>query len=113
MTTKFRDFGSGNTTGEKEPISFAIHEETFNCYPELQGKVLLDLVSRSGGEDAAEAAKTISMFFEKVLVPESYARFDALLNDPNRIVSVETLGTISGWLVEMYTSRPEGEPEVS
>lgn len=111
--TKFRDFGSGNADGEKEPVSFAIHGETFNCHPELQGKVLLDLVARSSGENPAEAAQTISMFFEKVLVEESYARFDALLNDPNRIVTVETLGNISGWLVEMYTGRPEGAPEVS
>jgi hypothetical protein len=111
--TKFRDFGSGNTTGEKEPVSFALHGENFECYPELQGKVLLDLVARSSGEDPAEAAKTITMFFEKVLLPESFTRFDALLNDPNRIVSVETLGNISGWLVEMYTGRPEGAPEVS
>lgn len=110
--TKFKDFGSGNN-GEKEPVSFAIHGETFNCYPELQGKVLLDLVARSSGENAAEAAQTISMFFEKVLTPESYTRFNALLNDPDRIVSVETLGNISGWLVEMYAGRPEEAPEVS
>lgn len=110
---KFKDFGSGNLAGEKEPVSFSIHGETFECYPALQGKVLLDLVARSSGEDPAEAAKTISMFFERVLTQDSYTKFDKLLNDPSKIVSVDTLGEISAWLVEVYTDRPTQGPEVS
>jgi len=111
--TKFRDFGSGKTTGEKEPVTFKLHDEEFSCREQLQGKTLLDLVARSSGDDAAESAKTINMFFEHVLLPESYTRFSALLESPDKIVSVETLGDISGWLVEVYAGRPEGEPEVS
>jgi hypothetical protein len=110
---KFKDFGSGGTTGEKEPVSFAIHGETFECHPALQGKVLLDLVARSSGDDASEAAKTISMFFENVLSEESYKRFDTLLSHPDKIVTVEDLGEISAWLVEVYTDRPTQGPEVS
>ena len=60
--TKFRDFGSDDS-GEKEPVSFKIHGEEFYCHPELQGKVLLDLVSKSNSEDAAEAANSINFFF--------------------------------------------------
>jgi hypothetical protein len=111
--TKFKDFGSGANAGEKEPVSFAIHGETFQCHPALQGKVLLDLVARSSGDNPAEAAKTISMFFENVLTEESYKRFDALLGDPEKIVTVETLGEISAWLVETYTDRPTQGLEVS
>jgi hypothetical protein len=111
--TKYRDFGSGKNAGEKEPVTFKIHGEDFSCREQLQGKTLLDLVSRSGGEDPAESAKTINMFFEQVLLPESYTRFSALLKSEDKIVTVETLGEISGWLVEVYAGRPEGEPEVS
>jgi len=110
---KFKDFGSGTSTGEKEPVTFMIYGETFNCRPELQGKVLLDLVARSSGDDPADAAKTISDFFKNVLVEESYSRFDSLLTDPDKIVSVETLGQISSWLVEVYTARPTEGLEVS
>jgi hypothetical protein len=53
------------------------------------------------------------MFFEHVLLPESYASFSKLIESPDKIVTVETLGEISGWLVEVYAGRPEGEPEVS
>ena len=48
-----------------------------------------------------------------VLIEESYSRFDSLLTDPDKIVSVDTLGQISAWLVEVYTARPTEGPEVS
>jgi hypothetical protein len=111
--TKYRDFGSGKNAGEKEPVTFKLYGEDFSCREQLQGKTLLDLVARSSGDDASESAKTINMFFEHVLLPESYTRFSALLESPDKIVSVETLGDISGWLVEVYAGRPETEPEVS
>jgi len=110
---KFKDFGGGTSSAEKEPVKFMLHGEEFNCRPELQGKVLLDLVARSSGDDPAEAAKIISEFFKNVLLEESFARFDALLVDPEKIVSVDTLGDISAWLVEVYSSRPTQGPEVS
>lgn len=111
--TKYRDFGSGKSAGEKEPVTFKLHDEEFSCREQLQGKMLLDLVARAGTEDPAESAKTITLFFEQVLLPESYERFDALLKHPEKIVTVETLGEISGWLVEVYAGRPEKEPELS
>jgi hypothetical protein len=110
--TKFRDFGS-NDSGEKEPVSFKIHGEEFYCHPELQGKVLLDLVSKSNSDDAAEAANSINFFFKHTLIEESYERFNALLLHPDKIVQMEKLGEISAWLVEVYTSRPTQGPEVS
>lgn len=110
--TKFRDFGSDDT-GEKEPVSFKIHGEEFHCRPELQGKVLLDLVAKSGSEDPAQAADAINFFFKHALNEESYERFNALLVHPEKIVKMEKLGEISGWLVEMYASRPNQGPEVS
>lgn len=111
--TKFKDFGSGNPAGEQEQISFKIHDEEFNCRPEMQGKVLLNLIAKSSGENPAESAQVIDEFFKTVLMPESYERFDALTQDPSRIVSMETLGEITGWLVEAYSDRPTKRPEVS
>jgi hypothetical protein len=111
--TKYRDFGSGKTSGEVEPVTFKIHGEEFSCRPELQGKALLDLVAQSSSEDPAQAAKTIGNFFENVLLDESYSRFNSLLTSPDKIVSVETLAEISGWLVEVYAGRLEEAPKVS
>jgi hypothetical protein len=109
--TKFRDFGSGPDLTNVEPISFSIHGETFECVKAVQGKVLLELVAKSKSDDPSEAASTIDNFFSQVLTDESYARFDALLLDKNRVVTVESLGEISGWLVEQFSDRPEEQPE--
>lgn len=112
MTNRFKDFGSGNTV-DTTPLSFKLHGEEFECHKALQGKVLLDLVANSNEDDGAAVAKTIDSFFKAVMDEENYERFDALLRDPTKIVSVETLGEITAWLVEEYSSRPTGGPEDS
>lgn len=110
MTKRFKDFGSG--AGENaEPISFKLYNEEFECYPEVQGKLLLDLVADSTSDDPVKQSAIVTKFFEYVLKPESKERFDALVADPERIVSVDTLADITGWLIEEYTNRPEAQPE--
>jgi hypothetical protein len=112
MTNRFKDFGSGGAV-DKTPLSFKIHDEEFQCRPTIQGKTLLSIVANSTGEDGAGVAKSITEFFKACLVEESYVRFNALLENPDKIVTVETLGEITAWLVEEYSSRPTQQPEVS
>lgn len=109
--TKFKDFGSGPDLTNVEPITFSLHGETFECLKAVPGKVLLDLVAKSRSQDAADAAETVTSFFSKVLTEDSYKRFDALIGDPNRIVTVETIGEITGWVIEQLGDRPEELPE--
>jgi hypothetical protein len=110
--SRFKDFGSGRDL-RTEPVTFKLHGEEFEAIPNIQGKVIMDLVTRSQSEDQVEAMRTISMFFDKVLKDESLERFNALLEDKDRIVTVETLGEVIGWLVEEYSNRPEAQPEDS
>lgn len=110
MANRFKDFGGKYDPTEAEPLSFKLYGEDFECNPNLQGKVLLDIVANSDEDSPSAVAHTMSTFFERALKPESYARFNALLEDPNRIVTVETLGEITAWLVEEYTARPTEEP---
>lgn len=107
--TRFKDFGSGDGK-VSEPLSFKLYGEEFHCLPEVQGKLLLDLVADSGDGDAVKSAAVIDKFFRYVLTDESYERFDVLLTGKETIVSVETLAEITGWLVEEYTNRPEEQP---
>lgn len=109
--TKFRDFGSGPDLSNVEPVTFAIHGETFECKKAVPGKLLLNLVAKARSVDPAEAAGTIDEFFSKVLESDSYERFNNLLEDPERIVTVEQLGDITGWVVEQFSERPEEQPE--
>jgi hypothetical protein len=110
--SKFKDFGSGPDLSNVEAVTFQLHGETFTCVKAVQGKVLLSLVKDAADSDPAVAAGIIEEFFSKVLVEESLVRFNELLVDKDRIVSVETLGEITGWIVEQLTDRPEEQPGV-
>ena len=111
--TRFKDFGKG-IIENAEPLSFKLYDEEFHCVKQVQGKVLMSLVaSATQNENPTDSLNIIEKFFETVLLEESYERFSALLVDKERIVTVETLGEITGWLIEEYTSRPESEPEDS
>ena len=103
MTTRFKDFGVGSSQATLDPLSFRLHGQDFECYPALQGKVLLDMVSMAGSEDASDMAGGVMEFFKKTLKPESYTRFEALTQDPETIVTVETLGEITAWMVAEYS----------
>jgi hypothetical protein len=112
MSNRFKDFGTGGEISA-EPITFKLHGEDFTAIPTIQGKVLMDLVTKSQSEDSIEAMGTISSFFNSVLVDESLERFNSLLEDKERIVTMETLGEIVGWLIQEYSGRPNQQPEES
>ena len=108
---KFRDFGAPSLE-DSEPISFKLHDEEFHCVRALPGKVLLDMVAKSSSEDSSDQATMINDFFAQVLLDESLEKFNALIVDKERVVTAETLGEITGWLVEQYGDRPNPQPEV-
>jgi hypothetical protein len=104
--SRFKDFGAPDEGVKHEKVFFKLYGEEFECIPAIPGKTLLSFAQASGSEDGAESAKAINKFFEKVLTEESYVRFDKLAEDPNRLVTVETLAEIVGWIVETYADRP-------
>lgn len=106
---RFKDFGSGTT--DVEPITFKLHGEEFTCFPQVPGKFLLDLAKKSSSDDPGENSEIVTGFFSQVLEDESYVRFQALLDDKHRVVTMETLGEIVTWLMEEYSGRPEKQPE--
>lgn len=113
MTGRFKDFGDDNKV-VKSPLSFKLYGEEFHCVPAIQGKVLLDIVKKaSNPDDPAGAAAVIDEFFSSVLQPDSLEKFNNLLADPEKIVTVETLSEITGWLVSEYSERPTKGPDLS
>lgn len=111
IMAKFRDFGAPTAEG-KETISFKLHDEEFFCNPSVQGRVLLSIVADTSSDDPATVALVTDKFFSYALNAESLKRFNELTTSPEKIVTVETLGEIVGWLVEQYSDRPEEQPEV-
>lgn len=112
MTNRFKDFGTGGDI-RTEPLSFKLHGEEFECWPNLQGHVLLQLAAGSADESGLATVQTINEFFDAALKTDSLTRFKKLLKDPEKIVSVETLAEITSWLVEQYSERPTQEPSGS
>jgi hypothetical protein len=108
--TEIKDFGN-KFVEDRAPIVFKIHGEEFTCVPAVQGKVLLTLVADSASEDATRQANSISNFFEYVLVDESNERFQKLLVSKDKIVPVETLAEVVGWITGQLTDRPNQQPE--
>jgi hypothetical protein len=108
---KFKDFGAPTVEGG-EPISFKLFDEEFHCVPALPGKVILGIVAKSSSNNPSDQAAIIDDFFSKALVNESLERFNALIEDKDKAISAETLGEITGWLVEQYADRPNPQPEV-
>jgi hypothetical protein len=112
--SRFKDFGSGKTDLSKyEPLSFKLYDEEFNCVPAVQGKFLIDLVASAESDDSSSSLKIITSFFENVLTDESNVRFESLISDKEKIVTVESLSEIVSWLMSEYTNRPNQLPEDS
>lgn len=109
--TRFKDFGSDVSAESVEPMSFKLYDEEFHCVPRIQGRVVLNLVADGASGDPASSSRMITGFFKSALTDESYARFDALLNDKDKVVSVEKLSEIVSWLMEEYGNRPNQQPE--
>ena len=112
MTKKFKDFGQSNVSDLPE-IKFKLHGEEFVCHRAIQGKVLLEVAGGFDETKTSNANQIIDDFFKIALEPESFDRFYTLIHDPEKIVLVETLGEITGWLVEQYSARPTEEPSGS
>lgn len=103
---RYKDFGSPFDAEKAEKLTFKLYGEEFECYPEMQGKTLLEFVRNSSSEDVSQSVKAITDFFNKVLTPESFKKFEELADDPNKIVSVSTLTEIVSWVMEQYADRP-------
>jgi hypothetical protein len=95
---------------DAEPLTFDLGGEEFACYAEVQGKTILDImrVAAEGDEDTRGVMMAVSVldFFVKVMPPTEYERFEKLMEDEKRIVPMDVLSEIMGWLIEEYTDRP-------
>jgi hypothetical protein len=89
-----------------DPVTFSLNNQTFSARPAIQGAFLLHFVTQADSDSGGQAAEALMNFYQRVLLPESWERFEKLINDPDTIVSIEQLSEIVGWLVSEYTKRP-------
>lgn len=110
MTTRHKDFGSVETVQDQPPVTFTLDGETFTARGSVQGATLLKFVKEADSGDGGRAASSLLGFFKIVLEPESYTRFEAVTEDPDKVITIEQLTEIAGWLMEVYTDRPTRGP---
>lgn len=90
--------------------------ESFRCLPDAPAAALDDLAASVGVDNRGRMVwnqGSLLRFFRAVLHPDDEERFDALVNDKNRVLPLEALGDIMFWLGEVYTERPTEPPSSS
>ena len=112
MIKRFKDFGAA-TTVPNDPVVFAVDGEEFECVAAVQGAAILDFVADAGSGDGSRAGQALVKFLRDVVIEDDKERFEQLINDPKRIVPIETIGEICGWLIEQYSERPQTAPTPS
>lgn len=86
--------------------------EKFNFYPMVPGGVTLDFVGSAW--DNVRMAGEIIAFLDAAVVKADRERFDELIHDPERNVSIDTLGDLAEWLMtHYYPDRPTPPPSTS
>ncbi len=108
-TRKVKSFATpveGDDTQVAEPIVFELAGKQLEAYGEVSGAVLLDFISNSGGDVPAETAKAIMSYLKDSMDAENYKQFQAITRDPKKIIKIETLSEIVGYLIEERSSRP-------
>ena len=106
-----KDFGSPEVPTKK--VDFKLFEQKFECKPAVQGTTLLEYSVKFGSTDDAVVNQAFLDFFKTALTEESYKDMKALWDDDEKIVPIETLGDIMGYLIEEYTDRPTSASEGS
>ena len=101
---RHKDFGA--PASSDEPITFTLYGEVFKCQPAIQGRYLLEFISKAGSDDPEESAGAVLGFLQHALSPADRERFDALCSSDETVVPLETLASIMEWMVEQYSGRP-------
>ncbi len=114
-TANFKDFGSDDIldTTLYEAVTFKLDGDLFTCYSVIPGSALLEFVSDADSGEGGRASESILRFFKAAMVEEEYERFSKFIKRTDRVTPLETLASISTWLVEVYSERPTKLPSAS
>jgi hypothetical protein len=102
---KIKSFSSASKE-VAEPIPFELEGETFEAYGQVPGAVLLDFIAASQQEDNSGTAGAILGYLKSSMDKDNFKRFDALTRDPEKVIELQVLADIVGYLIEERSSRP-------
>lgn len=102
---------------DKEPLEFELvfdkmidgswqeQTEKFMARATVSGNLLVSLTASMNGGPGLQAQE-LQRLFRQIILPEDTERFNAVLDDPETAIPIETLGAIVEWLMEEYVDRP-------
>lgn len=102
---------STKSAPHKIPKSSSVKwSETFTCVPQAPGGMIDDMTGTLVRDPATGGRRyeptTVIRFVREVVIDDDLDRFEALIHDTKRVVSVTTLIDIALWLIEEYSGRP-------
>lgn len=92
---------------------FSLGGQTFRCRGRIASGAVLRLGEAVNVEDgdASVIIGALRNFLKAALLADDYKRFDAMLDDPDLAIPIQTVNEIAGWLAGEYTNeRPTGQP---
>lgn len=107
MTARHRTFTPKARNAVLEPVTFDIFDQHFTAVPKVQGIVLMELIEATEDGEKASIGALLG-FLKSVLIDGDFDRLNALLHDtdPSKVIDIEDIADIVGYLVSEYTSRP-------
>lgn len=114
LTKRHKSFPTRKATPIAESdLDFELGDQTYVCYQEIQGSVILNFIA-AADESPAKAGAQIMEFFKHALPPEEHAKFLVQVESPEEIIEMETLSEIVSFLIGEYTTgRPTQASESS
>lgn len=84
--------------------------DTFHFRPFVNVGVLVWIDAMRGRKVTTDDATPLFDLFDAAIVPADAGRFRAVINGSDAFIDGSTLGSIAGYLYEMYTARPTRPP---
>jgi hypothetical protein len=106
-----RSFAAALAELDHEPITFDLGEDaTFSVPRPIPGVAMGKLAAQEGASDA-QAFIAFMDFFEIVMTPDEFARFETIANE--RRVPLEMVVEIAHYVIEEGVGRPTEQPSDS
>lgn len=104
---KIKSFTPTKKKEALEPIGFELLGEDFEAYPKIAGVTLLEFIA-SGSDDSngGSTAQGILDYLKASMKKDEYARFHALVSDPENEIEIDILSEIVSYLIAEQSARP-------
>lgn len=110
MVTRNFDREIENETVEREDVNFRLFGTQWDCREQVNGKLLMDQAASLDGDSLVDQRDGVIGILKMTVLPDQIDDLLAELDDPDKVIQLQKLVEIVGWLVEQYVDRPTEQP---